>query len=1118
EESDQEIILEDEVNEDEDVMIVDDKKGVKTTPINGGMNDAYWKKNTQLFLPIIDGVLSLDYTIKASIALLFEVDQFLFDYSLFARLQSAVVSGASVLTSEQLSNPTKRTAYYALTTLHGYGLLPRGFVYLSINLLGEDRTKIRKGLEPLKRLHSSMKGHLNYISKCTEKRVASNKELHEKCLAMQQTVDKHSLWQYPLIFDRVREKWPEFVISAIRENEERETKKMPKEEWNQMKEENNMKEREEKLKGKMASLHHSPFWRINTTIWGLDSEIDGVKVVDTAIKFITELNVRLYGGKLIEKVRIINAKSLPLEDRNIFDRSRQHSLRFLEVAERYSVFAKGILALIIKAIMDDESLINPIIDLLRKIEGPVEENINNMVELSHQFPCGRTMEKDAKVSLTLLNLRSLAKNEIYPHLPSVFNRLKCTRVPSFVAEWMKKSPMTKSSISEWSRQMGVETDLNGFPLRTKEEFVMPEMGDEYLLDEEEKKKKEKKERQKKRGNQEDEKEEEKAIGKKEKKVKKAIVGKKANPVRRPIPPVPPGTKPVALLEQIISNPFGFPPMVPPPTIPPPMMGRMTGMGMVPPFMGGPPSEIPPFNGSFPRSSGLPGLLDIPMDRMAPPRGMNAFNPPSFMRMDRPPIDIPDTSRPPPGREEEEERRKVEKIARLMMGGGENGRREEGERREKRERRDEDEMEERERRLQRWLEEKNGGRRRDERRDDRRRRRSRSRSNEREKDGKADFERRVEELERRKREEKEEKERGLKEISVEHWRKVKGSFKPMDESKWEFRPEWGVTTVWRRVSGHSRWEEKAKDKLDLLTLKIKDHFVNNVQSPEDEQKKKIVVERLQDGMQMKLDTTGVFFLMAGSTPSSFASRNSNLDLVLISPVPTTRPEDIRDLFFPELPYLIMQRGGKMTRQEALWMEFECTMAGTPLKVRIAIDSGAYYFSKIMAIYDSIDARVSALLHYIKHWTATHLRSADDISKYLLTNLVIHFLQSGVSPPILPCLHLLYPARLAPDIFSSFDYASPFDPPLPGCTNTQSLASLFIGFLMYYASFNFSRYAISIRAGTVIRKRDLGVAVPEFAVEHPFDGSYSAVVNDPFTSSHFTAAMTAACQDAITTFDI
>lgn len=79
-----------------------------------------------------------------------------------------------------------------------------------------------------------------------------------------------------------------------------------------------------------------------------------------------------------------------------------------------------------------------------------------------------------------------------------------------------------------------------------------------------------------------------------------------------------------------------------------------------------------------------------------------------------------------------------------------------------------------------------------------------------------------------------------------------------------------------------------------------------------------------------------------------------------------------------------------------MEFECTMAGSQLGVRIAIDSGAYYFSKIMCIYDkyerdmitiqingyilSIDKRVAALLHYIKHWTATHLRRADDISKY------------------------------------------------------------------------------------------------------------------------------------------
>ncbi|GMR59091.1 hypothetical protein PMAYCL1PPCAC_29286, partial [Pristionchus mayeri] len=862
EDSDLEIILEDEVSEDQDIVAPQTSKRVKITihNMNGGMKDAYWTKCRRLFLPTmgIDGALSIEETINASIALLFEVDELIYAGSLFLRLKDAVVSGSSVLTKEHLANSTKRTAYYALTTMHGYGLFPKGFVYLCINLLGSDGVKMRKALEPLRKLKEAMKGQLTFISKCSEKRVGKNKELEDACVKMQEMVDRHILPQYPRIFEIEKEKWP-----------------------------------------------------------------------------------------------------------------------------------------------------------------------------------------------------------------------------SYVTEWMKKSPITKSGVEEWSAKMGVETDLNGFPLRINEEFVMPEMADEFLV-EEEKKMRERKE--KKRGGKEE----------------KVVPMKKE---KRRIPPPPPKTKPVSLMDQVISNPFGYPRMVPPPPIPhPAAFPHYPPFG--PPDILGPPFIMGPIEGTGTR------------DPFA-----NAL-PPMLMEIEGAMMDTPLTSKPRDVAESNEERRKLEKMAKLMIGGVERKREDDTEGGIKKMRIDEEEMNERERRLHRWLEEKNGRRRRNK--GDERRGRSKSRSRERERernrDERGDFERRVEELERKRKEEMEERERCLKEACVEHWRKVKGSFKPMDESKWEFRPDWGVTTVWRRVSGHSRWEEKVKDKLDSLSMKIKDHFINNVQTPEDEHRKKLVLERLQDGMQMKLDSTGVLFLMAGSTPCSFASKTSNLDLVLISPVPTMSPEHIRDLFFNDLPYIIMQRGGTITRQEALWMEFECTMSGNRLGVRIAIDSGAYYFSKIMAVYDCIDGRVSALLHYIKHWTATHLRRADDISKYLLTNLVIHYLQSGVSPPVLPCLHLLYPARLAPDIFSSFDYASPFEPPLPEGTNRQSLASLFIGFLMYYASFDFSRYAISVRAGTVIRKRDVGGRVPELAVEHPLDGTYSAVVNDPFTASHFTAAMTAACQDAITTLHI
>lgn len=349
--------------------------------------------------------------------------------------------------------------------------------------------------------------------------------------------------------------------------------------------------------------------------------------------------------------------------------------------------------------------------------------------------------------------------------------------------------------------MGMETDLNGFPLKMNEEFIAPEMTDEYLVDDEQKKKTiEKKERKRKertrKGGMKEEKEEDKEKDEKTEKKKKTTdeiilpTVKIDIKGRRKGAAIAGNIKPVSLLDQVISNPFGYPRMIPPPGIPPPfetMNGPpfpfhgIGGMGPSPPFMTCPPPSFPPH---FSTSSRIPGLLDMPLQGIDNPMGVPSH---SFMGMGQPPStpSIPDyTTIPPPSfisPIENEEKRKLEKMARLMMGSGE-----EKEEEERKVIRDDEEMNEREIRLKKWLEEKNGERRKDrregreERRDEKRKRsRSRSRERERERDGRGDFERRVEELERRKKEEKEEKEINLKEYCVEHWRRVKGSFKPMD---------------------------------------------------------------------------------------------------------------------------------------------------------------------------------------------------------------------------------------------------------------------------------------------------------------------------------------------------
>lgn len=95
--------------------------------------------------------------------------------------------------------------------------------------------------------------------------------------------------------------------------------------------------------------------------------------------------------------------------------------------------------------------------------------------------------------------------------------------------------------------------------------------------------------------------------------------------------------------------------------------------------------------------------------------------------------------------------------------------------------------------------------------------------------------------------------------------------------------------------------------------------------------------------------------------------------------------------------------------------------------------------------------------IKLWA--HANGINDaknmtISSYSLTLMVIHFLQSGVQPAVLPCLHDMYPTK-----FNSFTDVHGMDmhenlviPMRPvDQSNRQTLGELFYEFFRYYVNF-------------------------------------------------------------------
>ena len=101
------------------------------------------------------------------------------------------------------------------------------------------------------------------------------------------------------------------------------------------------------------------------------------------------------------------------------------------------------------------------------------------------------------------------------------------------------------------------------------------------------------------------------------------------------------------------------------------------------------------------------------------------------------------------------------------------------------------------------------------------------------------------------------------------------------------------------------------------------------------------------------------------------------------------------------------------------------------------------------YSQLDYRVRPLVLSIKKWAKqNNINEArfQTLSSYTLSLMVIHYLQSGVSPPVLPCLQKLHPQifNSESDIFS-LEYRVP-----PGyqSANRDSLGKLFVGFFLYY----------------------------------------------------------------------
>ncbi|EGT37583.1 CBN-MUT-2 protein [Caenorhabditis brenneri] len=219
--------------------------------------------------------------------------------------------------------------------------------------------------------------------------------------------------------------------------------------------------------------------------------------------------------------------------------------------------------------------------------------------------------------------------------------------------------------------------------------------------------------------------------------------------------------------------------------------------------------------------------------------------------------------------------------------------------------------------------------------------------------------------------------------------------------------------------------------DCLSIDMVHEFKRVMQDQAELDRKIAFCEDLQSTIQRINPTWNFRIVPTGSSVTGLATRNSDLDVAIHIPQVARIVEE-------------MCSGRLVTAEEKLVMWREC------------------------------DDRFAPLCFVVKKWAdSTGVKNPKDggFNSYALVLLVIHFLQCGTSPPILPNLIKIYKgmnfiAQSEHDFPERLDLEAPFPKPLPTFSpNDASIAHLFFEFLNYYSGFKFDENYISIKDACV-----------------------------------------------------
>ncbi|XP_063235132.1 poly(A) RNA polymerase gld-2 homolog A-like [Bacillus rossius redtenbacheri] len=261
--------------------------------------------------------------------------------------------------------------------------------------------------------------------------------------------------------------------------------------------------------------------------------------------------------------------------------------------------------------------------------------------------------------------------------------------------------------------------------------------------------------------------------------------------------------------------------------------------------------------------------------------------------------------------------------------------------------------------------------------------------------------------------------------------------------------------------------------DALSAEVWKKFITNQQSNETYRRKIGLWKGLFSFIKNMFPRYGLY--LVGSTISGFGSNRSDVDMCLLV---RHAEMDQRNEAVVHLELLL-----KCLRRLEFVNNLELIQAKVPiLKFRDArqgleVDLNCNNAvgirnTHLLYCYSQMDWRVRPLVLIVKLWAQHHdINDAKNmtISSYSLVLMVIHFLQCGVTPSVLPCLHDLYQGKFSPH--SDVQHIDVHEVIPPYFTlNRQPLGQLLLEFLQYYASFDYSLYAVSVRLASRIPIED------------------------------------------------